>query len=98
MVQAVILENRWSIRVDGNGSLVLDRLDGESSTCLLRQWADQGKRSLFAITGKYAKQSAGARWMGARCDGLVNEGGKSKPDTGLIPFSSRDPRAGEDDG
>jgi hypothetical protein len=30
------------------GWRVLDRLDDNSSTCLLRQWTAQGKRSLFA--------------------------------------------------
>lgn len=56
-----------------------DRLDGESSTCLLRQRADQGKRSLFAMAKGYAKVGAEARRRGAVPGGVVNEGAMDFP-------------------
>jgi len=36
---------------------VLDHLDDYSSTCLLRHWADQGRRSLFATPRTYARRA-----------------------------------------
>jgi len=42
-------------RRNRRGWHVLDRLDANSSTCLLRHWADQGKRSLFATGNIYVR-------------------------------------------